>query len=149
MDMGISNSNVINFEEALIPSRLERDYVELYGQEFVDDLKRAYHWMRRDMRKQPSSDEVVSKRKQRCHEIGEWISVFFVDFKNENLYSQTIDDFGGKTMFNYGHSLRLKTDNDHNIRYLLSGLYFYDKEKAMKWLDRLLGRGEKFWYEKV
>ena len=119
MDTSIRNLKVINFKEASKPSRLEKDYIELYGQEFVNDLKRAYYWMRWDMQKQPPFDEVISRRKGRRHEIGSWKSVFFVDFRNEDFYSQTIDDFEEKTIFNYGHSPHLKTGNDHNIRYLL------------------------------
>ena len=140
---------MIDFNEALEPSQLEKDYVELYGQEFVDDLKNAYRWMRRDMQKQLPSDIVVCRRERAYHEIGDWISVFYVDFRNENFYSQTIDDMGGKTIYNYGHSPCLRTENGHNIRYLLSGLYFYDKNKTRKWLSELLGEGEKFWFEKV
>ena len=150
MDMVTSAKNlkIIDFNEASKPSQLEKKYAELYSQEFVNDLKNAYHWMKKDMRKQPSSDKIIGRRKRVRHEIGDWISVFYVDFRNENFYSQTIDDIGGKTIYNYGHSPLLKADND-NIRYLLSGLYLYDKNKAKKWLINLLGKGEKFWYEKV
>ena len=142
-------SNIININDILKPSPLEEEYIQLYGKEFVEDLKRAYLWMRSDMRKQPSAETVVCRRKRKEHKIGDWISVFYVDFRNEDFYSQTIDDSGGKTIHNYGNSPLLKTDNDHNIRYLLSGMYFYDKDKTRKWLDKLLGENEKFWFERV
>lgn len=149
MSVGVKNFNVIDFKEALKPSQLEKQYIELYGQEFVNDLKHAYYWMKRDMQKHLPSDRIVRQREQTHHKIGDWVSVFYVDFRNEDFYSQTIDDMGGKTIYNYGHSPCLGTEKDHNIRYLLSGLYFYDKNKTRKWLKELLGEGEKFWFEKV
>lgn len=136
---------VIDARTAFEPSALEKEYTALYGREFVKDLKGAYWWMREDMRKQPPAEKIVRRRRRENHKYGDCITVFYADFPNENLYSQTIDERGGKTIFNYGHSPCLGTDTDHNIRYLLSGMFFYDKGKTRYWLDTLLGEGERFW----
>ena len=140
---------IIDLQGALKPSPLEKEYIELYGEEFVKDLKDSYYWMRRDMKKQPPSEKVVAHRRSRHHNIGEWKRIFYVDFRNQDMYSVCIDDLGEKTIYNCGHSPCLKTETDHNIRYLLSGMFFYDKDKTRKWLNELLGPGEKFWFEKV
>lgn len=149
MDIDVKNFNVIDFREARKPSQLEREYVEQYGQEFVDDLKRAYYWMRMEIKKQPSTDEIARKRSRNHHEIGNRVSVFYVDFRREDFYSMTIDEFGYKTKENCGHSPCLRAGDNHNIRYLLSGMFFYDKNKTRKWIDELLGPGEKCWAQKV
>lgn len=148
MALDDNNSNVIYLRDILKPSKLEKQYVKLYGQEFVDDLKHAYYWMRADMLNQLPKEEVASTRRKSSLGKGNYKTVFYVDFRNEDLYSQTIDDFGGKTIHNWGKSPILNIDTDHNIRYLLSGMFFYDKDKTGKWLKNLLGEGEKFWYEK-
>lgn len=149
MGVGVKNFKVIDFNEALEPSQLEKDYVELYGQEFVDDLRRAYYWMRMEIKKQPQLNEIAHKRSINYHEIGDRVSVFYVDFRREDFYSMTIDEFGYKTKENCGHSPCLKAKNNRNIRYLLSGMFFYDKDKTKKWIDLLLGPGEKCWAQKV
>lgn len=149
MMVGIENLNVLDFEAAKRPSPLEEDYIRTYGQEFVDDLKRAYHWMKRDMQKQPPAEEVARRRRRTYHEVGEWFSVFYVDFRNEIFYSQIIDDMNGKTVDDYGRSPCLNTEDNHNVRFLLSGLYLYDKNRAKKWATELLGDGEKFWIVKM
>lgn len=147
--IGVENLKVIDFQEATKPSALEQEYIRLYGRDFVDDLRQAYLWMKKDMKRQPPAEEIKRRRMHTAHKTGDWITVFFVDLRKENFYSQTIDERGGKTLHNYNQSPCLATDSDHNVRYLLSGLYFYDPDKAKKWLVRLLGEGEKFWYEKA
>ena len=141
--MGVTQ--IIDFAEKTKPSQLETEYVELYGKQFVDDLKRAYWWMKLDMKKQPPQSTVLHRRAKRDHISGEWRSVFYVDFRKGELISVTIDEKGDKTSHNLGHSPCLKaTKNNRNIRYLLSGMFFYDKKKTKEWLDELVGKGEKF-----
>ena len=146
---GISTVKILDFKDLTAPSKLEKEYLELYGSEFVGDLKNAYRYARCEVRKQPPEDAVISRRRRTDHEIGDWYSVFYVDFRNENLYSLIVDDMGGKTLHNHGHSPCLRAKDNRNLRYLLSGLYLYDGDKTEKWLNKLLGSGEKFWVERV
>lgn len=61
-----------------------------------------------------------------------------------------INEVGWKTLLNYRRSPRLRPDDDRrNIRCSLSGMYFYDSDKAEKWLNELLGAGQRFWYEEA
>ena len=145
MDNSARNLKIVDLSEAI--SELEKEYVKLYGKEFVRDLKNAYRWMKKDMKGQPPVAKIVTRRKRLYH-ISDCITVFYVDFSTESFYSQTIDSFGGKTIHEYRHSPCLKTDTDHNIRYLLSGLLLYDESKAKKWREKLLGNA-KIWFEKV
>ena len=87
---------IIDLQGALKPSPLEKEYIEFYGEEFVKDLKDSYCWMRRDMKKQPPSEKVVERRRRRHHNIGEWKRIFYVDFRNQDMYSVCIDDWGEK-----------------------------------------------------
>ena len=145
MNDSVRNHKIIDFRESSEPSQLEKEYVKLYGREFVDDLKRAFRWMKMDMRKQPPKAKIAKMRRSLRHSGG-CITAFYVDFRKESLYSQTIDSYGGKTIHEYKHSPCLKTDTNHNIRYLLSGLLLYDEGKAKKWREKLLG-GAKIWFE--
>ena len=145
-DFTITNK-IIDLTEQLRPSELETEYIARYGAEFVEDLKSAYRWMKNDIKTNYSNEEDIIKRRRTCHKSEIWSAVSYVDFRHQDLYSVTIDEFGGKTIYNYGHSPLLTSEN--NIRYLLSGMYFYDKDKTRKWLNKLLGPGEKFWVTKV
>jgi hypothetical protein len=64
---GLRGSKIIDLREAMKPSPLEEDYVRAYGQEFVDDLKRAFYWAQREVRKQElrenlSFEDIVSNQ---------------------------------------------------------------------------------------
>ena len=75
---------------------------------------------------------------------------FFVDMYNMDMYTMTVDDDGGKTIYNYGCSPTLRiTNNKNNIRFLLSGIMIYDVDKAKKWLDELLEPDALIWYERL
>ena len=144
----ISDSGIIDLCEAMKPSPLEKKYVSLYGRELVDDLKRAYYWMRREIRRQPPRDEIVKRRRSTPHKIGDRITVCYIDFRRENLYTMSIDEFGCKTVSDYGKADRLRTENGDNLKFLLSGMYFYDREKTKRYLRDFLGEGVKLWYRK-
>lgn len=141
----LADSKVISLSEALKPSPLEEKYLSLYGQELVDDLKRSYYWMRREIEKQPPREEIVARRRKTPHKIGDRISVCFIDFRREKLYTMSIDEFGTKTVSDYGRADRLNIDNGDNLRFLLSGMYFYDREKMIGYLHGFLGKDAKCW----
>lgn len=146
---GVGNFNIENRDNSCVfdlkPSSLEEKYLSLYGQELVDDLKRSYYWMRREIEKQPPREEIVARRRKTPHKIGDRISVCFIDFCHENLYTMSIDEFGTKTVSDYGRADRLNIDNGDNLRFLLSGMYFYDREKMIEYLHYFLGKDAKCW----
>ena len=128
------------------PLQLEREYFELYGQEFVDDLTFVFHLMKRDIRRQPAIEEIMLLR-QHYHEEGDRKTLFFIDFGQDKLVSMTIDEFGNKTMHVFEDSPVAKPAGDKtNVRYLLSGMCYYSKDQAKQWLNKLLGPGEMAWY---
>ena len=140
---GIKNPKIVNIKAVSGPSQLEKDYISLYGKKFVEDLKYACRLMKHEIKMQPPLDEIIEKRVITPHEIGERVSVFFVDFRHEDFLSMTIDEFGHKTLTNYGDSPCLKTENDDNLRYLISGILVYNQSRARYWLEELIGEGEK------
>jgi len=144
-----TGSNIIDFAEAKKPTPLEERYRSLYGPEFVRDLKDAYYWMLDDMKKRPPCKVIARKRRLRYHRLGDWSKYFYVDFRHQSLYAQTIDDLNDKTIFNYGESKVLSVDNGDDVRYLLSGVYCYDRNKAKKWLHEILGPEAKILVEEA
>ena len=144
----VGNAKIVSLKDASPPTQLEKDYVELYGQDFVEDLKLAFHLMKSDIKRQPPIDEIFQLR-DHYHEEGDRKTVFFVDFRHEDFYSMTIDEYGNKTASNFGASPILYAQNDNNVRYLLSGVFLYDKQKTRKWLDELLEPGAKCWVEVI
>lgn len=57
LDVNEPKDKVILFEGIPKPSQLESEYVNLYGREFVGDLKQAFRWMKADMKMQPSEEK--------------------------------------------------------------------------------------------
>ena len=149
-ESGMSELNTINISEEKEQSPLEKDYIDCYGKEFVEDLNWAYRWMRRDVESQPLTKEEIVKNRSKFTTMGHAESFFFVDMYNMDMYTMTVDDDGGKTIYNYGCSPTLRiANNKNNIRFLLSGIMIYDVDKAKKWLDELLEPGALIWYERL
>lgn len=147
MTQSIPNLKIINFQNSLVnnSSNLETEYSRLYGSEFVKDLKTAYDWMLKDFRTQHLKPEAILRRRKR-YAVLKPKKFFFVDFDCNKLVIETIDEFGGKTIHKCNTSILEPNVTNNNLRYLLSGIYLFNKNKAQKWTAELLGEGQKFWY---
>ena len=126
---------------------LEEEYLNLYGEAFVHDLHWAFRGMEKSMecQKRRISDEDVLHLRRRCrHEYGKWKTVYYVDLAHQCLYSQTRDEWGNKTVCSFGDTQMLHGKNA--LRYLLSGLFVLNREKAVAWAEKIFGPGEKIWF---
>ncbi len=127
---------------------LEEEYTRLYGKALVRDLHWAFRGMEKSMecqKRRISDEDVLRLRRGQRHEYGDWKTVYYVDFIHQCLYSQTRDEWGNKTICPFGDVQMLHGENA--LRYLLSGLFIFDKAKAVAWAEKIFGPGEKIWYE--